>query len=477
MGAVLTAKGGRMRRNIATCLGWACYMLSITIFTWDGSRVVGVEGALDQIGFPFNLARLIAFSAGFFLGAFFAQKQWRTDRFGKGVMAVAILVALGGFLFLVSDRISCSLAVVGAGCIGLGSSMLFLLWQHALACQGTRSAGYFLPIGSILGVLMFFAASLFGFFGQPLACSVCSTIVSAGMLWWAGRGASELARSSASKPQIKVLFRDIWRPVLCVSAFGFIWQIVYAVGSNDAALAVVLSNSFVLSQVLASFVLIAAWFKFHDSLHIELVFQLLFPLMATGFLGMPFFGYGYQVVFISLSLFAFGIMSMLMQIVCLQKAESLRIGSTVVLGAFAGFVYSSMTLGFAIGHVLQTREDFGFAYVLVLALVLVYGLSFVFFAIKFHWREPKAASGAHEPQEADGSKDACRSIASEAGLSIRETEVFELIVKGRDLPYIAENLVVSKNTVRTHMKNIYAKLGVHSKQEVIDLLDAWNNGR
>ena len=51
--------------------------------------------------------------------------------------------------------------------------------------------------------------------------------------------------------------------------------------------------------------------------------------------------------------------------------------------------------------------------------------------------------------------------------------MFGLIVKGRDLPYIADKLVVSKNTVRTHMKNIYVKLGVHSKQEVIDLVDAF----
>ena len=36
----------------------------------------------------------------------------------------------------------------------------------------------------------------------------------------------------------------------------------------------------------------------------------------------------------------------------------------------------------------------------------------------------------------------------------------------------AEELIVSKNTIRTHSKRIYAKLDVHKKQELIDMLKA-----
>lgn len=55
-------------------------------------------------------------------------------------------------------------------------------------------------------------------------------------------------------------------------------------------------------------------------------------------------------------------------------------------------------------------------------------------------------------------------------LSERETEVALLIAQGRSKSYIAEALCLSENTVRTHAKNVYAKLGVHSKQELIDLM-------
>lgn len=34
-----------------------------------------------------------------------------------------------------------------------------------------------------------------------------------------------------------------------------------------------------------------------------------------------------------------------------------------------------------------------------------------------------------------------------------------------------EKFVISRNTVKMHVRNIYAKLGVHSKQEVIDLVE------
>ncbi|MEG0324307.1 MAG: helix-turn-helix transcriptional regulator, partial [Raoultibacter sp.] len=57
------------------------------------------------------------------------------------------------------------------------------------------------------------------------------------------------------------------------------------------------------------------------------------------------------------------------------------------------------------------------------------------------------------------------------GLSARETEVFELLAKGRNRVFISKALFISDNTTRTHMKNIYRKLDVHSQQELIDLLE------
>ncbi|MEG0503846.1 MAG: helix-turn-helix transcriptional regulator, partial [Raoultibacter sp.] len=61
-------------------------------------------------------------------------------------------------------------------------------------------------------------------------------------------------------------------------------------------------------------------------------------------------------------------------------------------------------------------------------------------------------------------------LAVQFELTPRETEVFELLARGRSIPYVRDALVISKETAATHAKHIYAKLDVHSRQELIDLM-------
>ena len=52
-------------------------------------------------------------------------------------------------------------------------------------------------------------------------------------------------------------------------------------------------------------------------------------------------------------------------------------------------------------------------------------------------------------------------------LSERETDVIRLLSKGMNYKDVAENLFLSPYTVKTHIKNIYAKLHVSSRAEAI----------
>lgn len=53
-------------------------------------------------------------------------------------------------------------------------------------------------------------------------------------------------------------------------------------------------------------------------------------------------------------------------------------------------------------------------------------------------------------------------------LSRRETEVLKLLVTHLTSREIGRELYISMNTVRTHMRNIYSKLEVHSRDEAVD---------
>jgi LuxR family maltose regulon positive regulatory protein len=52
-------------------------------------------------------------------------------------------------------------------------------------------------------------------------------------------------------------------------------------------------------------------------------------------------------------------------------------------------------------------------------------------------------------------------------LSDRELDVLRLLGSDLDGPDIARELVVSLNTMRTHTRNIYSKLGVNNRRAAV----------
>ena len=64
-------------------------------------------------------------------------------------------------------------------------------------------------------------------------------------------------------------------------------------------------------------------------------------------------------------------------------------------------------------------------------------------------------------------------IVDEAGLSKREAEVFGYLAKGRSASFIADFMCISVNTVKTHTLHIYQKVGVNSRQKLLDYCDEY----
>jgi DNA-binding NarL/FixJ family response regulator len=67
----------------------------------------------------------------------------------------------------------------------------------------------------------------------------------------------------------------------------------------------------------------------------------------------------------------------------------------------------------------------------------------------------------------DMQQAASKSPANDYKLSSREKEILTLLAKGKSFKVISSQLNISIDTVRTHIKNIYEKLQVHTQTEAV----------
>lgn len=80
-------------------------------------------------------------------------------------------------------------------------------------------------------------------------------------------------------------------------------------------------------------------------------------------------------------------------------------------------------------------------------------------------------SGSSTPAEGDA-EAALASLCNRFGVTAREQDIIGRYSRGRSIASIADDLVLSKDTVKTHVKRAYAKLDVHSRRELQDAIEA-----
>lgn len=66
---------------------------------------------------------------------------------------------------------------------------------------------------------------------------------------------------------------------------------------------------------------------------------------------------------------------------------------------------------------------------------------------------------------------ACETLAARYGLTKRETEILGLLAAGKTKTAIASRLVISTDTAKTHIANIYRKMDVHSQQVLMEMVE------
>ena len=162
-------------------------------------------------------------------------------------------------------------------------------------------------------------------------------------------------------------------------------------------------------------------------------------------------GMGLQAVLVSLFL-------VLAELTGADCALSFSAGFTALFaGEFVGAV-----AGWAMGTYLGDSAQY--AAVVVAGAIMLIGYVFLFTERDFDALSQLVT-------ESDAIEVASGIIVERYGLSNRESEILAFALRGRTSERIAQELVISKSTVDTHLRRIYAKCGVHSRQELLDLAE------
>lgn len=194
------------------------------------------------------------------------------------------------------------------------------------------------------------------------------------------------------------------------------------------------------------------------------VYRLAVLVMMAGFLFVPVLGsFGVPGEAIVLA----GYLGLTYVLVSLFIVMAKITGQDTAVSFARGFtaLYVGEMVGLALGNLLEPLEPVGqapFAVAACAGLAALFAYLFLFTERDFHALSVIV-------READRFEDACRIIAEEFGLSKRESEILPLALKGRTGERIAAEFFISKSTVDTHLRRIYAKTGTHGRQELIDL--------
>lgn len=242
----------------------------------------------------------------------------------------------------------------------------------------------------------------------------------------------------------------------------------------------------------------------HRGVDLRRAFKVAFPVIALLLVALPFTGTIYSHIFCAGLIFINGIVNisilfLLVDTAYLRQAPIVAVLSATTLIARLCLV-ASIVAGMALGA--QTHIEY-FTRMLIVVLGAAYLLAAASMALgrkarkSTHTAMPPLEDMVKESVEAEGAPAAAegepvadtvsatgiasaaaenaymerrsQELAAQYHLTPREREIVLLLARGRTSPYIAEELHITSNTVRSYMREIYVKLDAHSKQEIIDL--------
>lgn len=252
-------------------------------------------------------------------------------------------------------------------------------------------------------------------------------------------------------------------PTLEMQQQGVASQLSIALGNGVAGVAVLVLTAYI------------GYVRTQPRLALSVVFLALFAVTTVAFSLMSYLNGVSMVVCLVLASVATQLAMMLV-----WASAFARLGSwSPFMMVAAGYACNLLakTFSSSVMHISQLWPAFPAPMVMGLVLAVVFGLCIACIA-----RVTDVAPGpdggatllvdsAAPAKVGRPFKDAIERLTGDFGLTQQEGRVLALCAKGKNARNIAEEMGVSLNTAKSHMRTLYAKLGVHSQQEVIKLVD------
>lgn len=509
-----------LKPNVAS-LGYGLFLAINAASVWGGVfPFLPLEFQSTDIVFWFFLSQSLVFSASFLasmLGSYFFPKATRA--FLVQLTTAPYLLgwcALIGAIYL--DHLSLVLVIIGGALLGLSSAGFYMLWQRLFASMPSETGDHNLIRGTVYGAVFYFSLYLIPgavtafliplvflpLFALAIVLKSRSTNFNQPMFEDVPREHPHVYRR---------VIKDYWRSALCVGSLGFCTGIMRALAIGNPSVGSLVNALSMGATLVAALVLLFVWRQKDLHMNVVSAFRTFFPFVITSFLLLPFLPGEYERWLAAILYAIYSVAIMVMMIQCAQASRNRGINPVFIYGFFGCIIYVLHDIGFLGGTFAETIRVTGIAPLAVVALVAMYLLGLMYFVgqggfkrifsqngwsnIGEHTLDERAASielvalspkPSHEKPHGskrhkgedlavvyqDRMSKQAALVQRHYRLSARETEVMELIARGNTVSRIAEELVVSENTIRTHSKRIYTKLGIHKKQELLDLIDSFD---
>lgn len=477
------AKGARTAQ-IGALVAFALFLVAMDFLVWG--RAFITQGSVrlwsvDDIRLFYSVPNILTLGLGLglipLLPRVRRQKpQARAVRLamaGTSAMAAALIA-----LAVLGETGNGSLPVLALAAIaaGAGIACMLLAWQSLFER---------LPVGELLKIVLG-ACTLFPllaglclFGNRPVAYGVTltMTIASAALLCLLGREDRLVqARFSADGAgNARTSLAGWGTTTLFLGSLGFVTGLSRTLTLNAVHSTSVLVFESLGCMLAAALVLWAIWRVRGTVASLTGFYRVAFFGVTTGLVAFSVVATDFTSSFAGLSYFFFELAMVLVIVESVKEARDRNQNPLVAYGFVAGCSYGLLGVGTAVGFVLQglsaTIPTFSVA-----VIVCLYALCLPFMLQTWQRKEGgDVLDDARDPSKDSGDvRELVHQKASDLGerygLTPREIEILTLTVLGNDSPTIAHKLTLSDNTVRTHRKNLYRKLGVHSKQEIMELL-------